>query len=215
MVHTKETLHQESHVKSEDIFSRNTHFQENYFFRKFQVTFVRKKICAQLPFGPNHPYLLTSTSIDGWWELECFHKMSACWKTHYRIMYENLGVRLPLAPSADAHASTVPRNIKLKSRAYTFSGLQRWMEVWERSRQKQGMDPPSLSEFWNFVTKLMHLFDIFQLKFCHKHSKLVHFYVSNTTFKKSILAILCDKNYINRSKSEPKGLDGPKGAQNF
>jgi len=45
---------------------------------------VRKNFAPSLALIT--PRLLTSTSAaknyDGWWELGCFNKTSACWKTH-------------------------------------------------------------------------------------------------------------------------------------
>jgi len=53
-MHSKETLHQEPRVKSED------NFLENFYrFRKFLAIFVRKKIVLGSPLVFNHPCLLT------------------------------------------------------------------------------------------------------------------------------------------------------------
>jgi len=85
--HFKGTLHQESHVISEYLLWRNTHFRKNtYLFEKFIPMSCEKTLYPGPHLTLITPRLLTSISTsknyDGWWELDCFYNASACWKAH-------------------------------------------------------------------------------------------------------------------------------------
>jgi len=101
--HLKATVHQEPHVKSEDFFTKNNHFQKNaYLLRKIQPDFVRKALHPGLHLAlitpvPERRSAQQRTTMIGeisWIVLTI------------RVLVEKhiSGHRPPLPPSVDAYA---------------------------------------------------------------------------------------------------------------
>jgi len=65
--------------KSEDIFCRNTHWENHYRFGKFQAIFVQKNFYLYLitPASILQPAQQKTKMIVESWDV--FYKMSACW----------------------------------------------------------------------------------------------------------------------------------------